>query len=611
MYNGVPMDLVADIKSHINVEDLVASYVQLKRVGRNFKGLCPFHTEKSPSFYVSAEKQLAYCFGCHQGGDIFQFFQLVEGVDFSEALKLLAERAGLDYAQYRSTTSKMPSKSEKQILLDAHEKATAFFETQLWETPEGSSALEYIRKRGLSDETIRRFRIGFAPDSFDALYNFLSQEKISKTSLIESGLVISKDTSGERVYDRFRLRLMFPIKNAQGQIVAFGGRALKKESEPKYLNSPETILYHKSEILYGFFDAKNVIREKGALLVEGYMDVIACHQAGFSHAVATSGTALTAQQVQMIHRLHDRFYFCFDRDNAGWEASKRGFLQVIPVAGIVRVVEIPSGKDPDECIKESPEAFTQALEHARPFFDVYLDRLFLQYPSIDSESAPKILSEVVPMLQQISSQASLDFLVRDIAKRLSVREASIYDALKRDRQLLHASVMRSSKKNISGKNPQESLSVPDPLTKPLLIPEEILIAVFFRFPEKIDLVKQHFPLDFLTGSYREVFTFIFEHGVSLLTDSSVLVNFSEAIRSRICFLSFYAEQRYDLFPEEEFQDALDKIWINHKNAQVKVLEQAVSQHMKEGRKQEAIATADQALKLRSSLEKDKFSFPSS
>ncbi|MEK7545390.1 MAG: DNA primase, partial [Patescibacteria group bacterium] len=237
------MDLVADIKSHINVEDLVSSYVQLKRVGKNFKGLCPFHTEKSPSFYVSAEKQLAYCFGCQQGGDIFQFFQLIEGVDFSEALKMLAERAGLDYAQYRSTMQKMPSKNEKQILLDAHEKATAFFETQLWETSAGATALEYIRGRGLSDETIRRFRIGFAPDSFDALYTFLSHENISKTSLIESGLVISKDTSGDRVYDRFRLRLMFPIKNAQGQIVAFGGRALKKDMEPKYLNSPETILY--------------------------------------------------------------------------------------------------------------------------------------------------------------------------------------------------------------------------------------------------------------------------------------------------------------------------------------------------------------------------------
>lgn len=577
------VDLVSDIKARINIEDLVGGYVQLKKVGRSYKGLCPFHQEKTPSFYVNPEKQLAYCFGCHQGGDLFAFYQLIEGADFPQALSQLAERAGLNPQEYRTSFQKIPNKSQKQPFFEVHEKAADFFSENLWNTDDGKKVLDYLFRRGLTEKTIRDFRLGFSPDEFDALTKYLLEAHIDRTVLIQSGLVIVKDVSGDRVYDRFRGRLMFPIKNTQGMIVGFGARALKKEMEPKYLNSPETPLYHKSEILYGFCDAKNVIREKGVLLVEGYMDLIACHQAGFTNAVATSGTALTTAQVKLLRRSTDTFYFCFDRDFAGWEASKHGFLEVLSQEGFVRMVQIPSGKDPAECLQSSgdvsdnasSESFSRAISDARPFLDIYFDRLFEQYFGSDvgrnSESVIHVMKEAVGVFQQIRSPVVLDLAIRDLAKRLDIREDSIYQEISRSKS--------GSFSPKIGKTREAVKSSDSPMVLKRLSPEETFLAVLFHFPEKFALVREKIFISAFSEKFQPIFTLLLEKGPSALLEAAHLHHLDEESCRLIHFLSFYAESVYaQLRPhdlEKLLQISLDKIFENIKNTRLGVLKKSI------------------------------------
>lgn len=582
------MDLVSDIKARINIEDLVGGYVQLKKVGRSYKGLCPFHQEKTPSFYVNPEKQLAYCFGCHQGGDLFAFYQLIEGADFPQALSQLAERAGLNMRDYRSSFQKVPSKSEKQPFFEAHEKAADFFSDRLWNSEDGKKVLDYLFRRGLSEKTIRDFWLGYAPDEFDGLTKFLLNEHVDRTVLIQSGLILSKDVAGERVYDRFRGRLMFPIKNAQGMIAAFGGRALKKDMEPKYLNSPETPLYHKSEILYLFSDAKNVIREKGVLLVEGYMDAIACHQAGFTNAVATSGTALTVQQVQLLRRYTDTFYFCFDNDNAGWEASRRGFFEVLGQEGFVKMVCLPYGKDPSECLQEgdpdSRESFSRAIIGARDFLEVYFDRLLEEFSPEKSESVSRIMKEILPVFQQIRSPVVLDCAIRDLAKRLDIREESIYQEISRDKsgKFSNKSGAFSSKnmmKNATQDVSKNSDTGKSHMVLKRLSPEETVLAVLLHFPEKFDALRERISGFQFSEKFQQSFAVLLESGSAALLEAAHFHRLDEDVCRLIHFLSFYAESVYaQLRPidlEKLLRISLDKISENIKNTRLGVLKKAI------------------------------------
>jgi DNA primase len=263
-------DPVDEIKSRLSIEELVSSYVQLKKAGRSYKGLCPFHSEKTPSFVVSSEKQICHCFGCNKGGDIFTFIQEVEGISFPEALRLLADRVGVKIEENKSKSVSV-SKKEKDEFYRAHDLAAEFFEKQLLSSRDGEKVLEYLYKRGLTNETIKEFRLGFAPDSYDSLYPFLLKKGINKDILIQSGLVSAKNLSSDDIYDKYRQRLIFPILDNLGKICGFGGRALKKDQMPKYLNSPENIIYNKSKLLYGLYHSQKAIKEfDKILLVEGY-----------------------------------------------------------------------------------------------------------------------------------------------------------------------------------------------------------------------------------------------------------------------------------------------------------------------------------------------------
>lgn len=415
------MTIFDDIKAKLDIVTLVSQYVQLKKAGRNFKGLCPFHNEKTPSFMVSPEKQIAYCFGCHKGGDVFKFTEELENLDTHETVELLADKAGIDTSKYDTRVnpeSYKVKKEQKEILQDVCSVSADFYESQLFDTDDGRKVLEYLRKRGLKDETIREFRLGFAPDSYEKTYSYLVSKNCNKDDILLCGQVSAKSTDASQVFDRFRLRLMFPIGDKNGKIVGFGGRKLRKEDEPKYLNSPDTPIYSKSNLLYGFDKAKEAIRnEDKVIFVEGYFDVISPHQAGFKNVVATSGTALSEEHMRFVKRYTKNVLFAFDSDPAGKAATLRA-VEIAVKNGIrPSIVSLKEFKDPDEACKHGK--FGECLDGAKYYMDYYIED-FTKNLSIDGKplsSAKKlqICEEFFAVLQFTDE----DIEIKDYLEKLS------------------------------------------------------------------------------------------------------------------------------------------------------------------------------------------------
>lgn len=447
-------DIVADIKNRLTIEDVVAPYVQLKRVGRSLKACCPFHQEKTPSFIVSTERQLAFCFGCNKGGDMFSFIQEIEGVDFKGAVEILAEKAGLDLELYKKTPifAAKASKDHREILYDINAETAKFFTGLLWSSKDGKKALQYLENRGFSANTIQDFQVGLSPDSFEDTRDHLVQKKCSINDLLELGLVIAKDTGGDKVYDRFRLRLMFPIWDANGRVVGFGGRALKTGEQPKYLNSPESPIYHKGGVLYGFDKAKKTIREQDlAIIVEGYMDVMASYQAGVRNVVASSGTALTEAQIKLIKRFTSNVIFSFDTDSAGQEALRRAVQLGQHYNLNMRVIRVPEGKDPDECIKKDVKLWEEAIKSAPFYLDYYLKRVGELHDCSTLEGKQKALREFLPFLKGAGAMER-DHFIKQLGFLLNTEPEFVYDefnALKKDPYVFEREFKLLDSSNIS------------------------------------------------------------------------------------------------------------------------------------------------------------------
>ncbi|MBI4235265.1 DNA primase [Candidatus Peregrinibacteria bacterium] len=420
-------DYVEEIKGRLGIFEVVSQYVQLKKAGRNFKGLCPFHGEKTPSFIVSPEKQICHCFGCNKGGDIFTFIQELEGITFPEALEVLAERAGV---KIEKQNLKKENKSEKDEFLQAHTWAADFFEKQLWETNDGRKVLEYLHRRGMKDETIREFKIGFAPDKYDGLYPSLLKKGIHQSTLVKSGLVSAKNLAADQVYDKYRARLIFPICDYLGNICGFGGRALKADQMPKYLNSAENVIYSKSKVLFGLSSAKKYIKEHDeVILVEGYFDMVLPFQEGVKNVVATSGTALTKEQVKMLSRLTRNSVSCFDSDEAGLEATKRAFALIMELGMTMKTFAFEKEKDPAEfVVAHGGEAFAALSKSAVDFMEFYLLKVLKANENRDFSGKNKILSEVLPFYKRLST-AGQDFYVKFLARELDLSERAIQDEI--------------------------------------------------------------------------------------------------------------------------------------------------------------------------------------
>jgi len=399
-----------EIRARSDIVEVVSQYVALKRTGKNFKGLCPFHAEKTPSFTVNPSLQRWRCFGCGLYGDVFDFIMRIENVTFVEAARLLAERLGLEFHTTGSASAQQ-QKDRREQILQVNRIAAQFFRDMLKRYPLPQRVLQ---QRGVTPETQERFGIGYAPPEWSALTNLIKTKRMPLTIAAEAGLIVQGE-SGE-YYDRFRDRLMFPIWDRQGRVVAFGGRALG-EATPKYLNSPETPLFRKSRTIYALHLARErMMAERTALLLEGYMDVVAAHQAGFTHAIASMGTSLTEEQIGILSRLVSRVIVVYDSDNAGIEAAKRAAEILQQHHMDVLVARLPDGEDPDSLLRRlGASALQECIDKAEPLTAFLLHNLQRRYELQTVEGRMKVLKEAIPILAAIPSGIERDRYITQLA----------------------------------------------------------------------------------------------------------------------------------------------------------------------------------------------------
>ena len=409
-------EIVEEVRSRNDIVDVISGYVKLQRKGSSYFGLCPFHNEKSPSFSVSPGKQMYYCFGCGAGGNVFTFIMEYENYTFPEALKLLAERAGITLPEQEYTGEERRQQDLKSAVREINKTAARYF-CYLLRTQQGEKAMQYLKNRSLSDETIKRFGIGYAGPYSDALYRYLKKQGISDQLLKESGLMQVNEKQG--MYDKFWNRVMFPIMDVNNKVIGFGGRVMG-DGKPKYLNSPETVIFDKSRNLYGLNYARTS-KKRYLLVCEGYMDVISMHQAGFTNAVASLGTALTSQHASLLKRYTDEVILTYDSDEAGIRAALRA-IPLLKTAGIsARVLHMDPYKDPDEFIKAlGQEAFQERIDAAENSFLFELSILQKSYDMKDPDSKTKFFQAVASRIAEFELELERENYIEAVAGRFQI-----------------------------------------------------------------------------------------------------------------------------------------------------------------------------------------------
>ena len=417
------------VKQQADIVRVVGEYVRLKKSGQNFTGLCPFHSEKTPSFAVHPVKQIYHCFGCGVGGDVFKFVMEMDKITFPEAVRAVAEKCGIPVPRARERTPEERLENQQRgALVEMHREAAAFFAQQLGGTPEGKAARAYLHDRGLDAESVARFGLGYAPSGGDALLRVLKPKYPEK--ILEGAGLFSRNENG-RLFDRFRRRIIFPIANESGKIVAFGGRALGDEL-PKYLNSPETPIYSKSGVLYHLDRAKEALRQRDfAVLVEGYMDAIAVARAGVGNVVASCGTSLTETQVKLLARFTRRVVVNYDPDTAGQAATERSLTILLERGAHVRVLALPGGRDPDSFIKaEGAAAYSKLLGEAPEYVDYLISRA-RQMDLATAEGKLRAVNFLMPYLQRIPDRLLRSEWASRIAQQLRIEEPVLRESLRK------------------------------------------------------------------------------------------------------------------------------------------------------------------------------------
>ncbi len=491
------MDEVEIIKQKINIVDLIQEYLPLKKAGVNFKAPCPFHNEKTPSFVVSPERQIFKCFGCQKSGDIFTFLMEKEGMDFKESLEILAKKAGIVLKQ----GDRGQVTGYRERLFEVNLKAQEFFHYILTKHALGKKALDYLKKRGISDESIKNFGIGYAPNSWESLTKFLLKRGFTSQEIITSGLAIPSKSS---LYDRFRGRITFPLIDGKEKLRGFSGRVLHPQ-EPKYINSPQTPIFDKSTYLFGINLAKMEIRnKKEAVLVEGEMDVILSHQAGFKNVVACKGTALTEGQIELLKKYTENLKLCFDMDLAGDSASRRS-IELLEKANLnIKVVEILGGKDAAEVILEDAKIWQTAIDGALPIYDYYLNSTAKRYDTKNPTDLKKIGQELIPVWAKIPDELVKEHYIQKLAAFLKTDDKVLREALlkvSKFPQKSYGSVlqMKKAQDNIVGVRSRRELL------------EEYLIALLLHPPKDLVFVPNFPETLFLKEAFRQIYVLLFLH----------------------------------------------------------------------------------------------------
>lgn len=446
-------DPIQEIRNKITIEEVVSSYLPLKKAGKNYKGLCPFHNEKTPSFIVSPEKQIAYCFGCHQGGDIFKFTQLMENVEFSDSLKMLAEKASVTLDSYNPEKEKK-NKDLKGKLKEALKVSSDMYAKNLHlDDKDSVKVLNYVLGRGVSLDTVKKFKIGFAKDGYTILYDKLVKEmKMDVSAVFDAGLLVSKDIDQNKYRDKFYLRLMFPFFDNKGDVVAFSSRALKGGQMPKYLNSPDTPLFNKSQIMYGFYQAKDTMRKtKEVVVVEGNFDVLASHDAGCTNTIAVSGTALTQDHLKLLKRYAKTIILAFDSDAAGEMATMKSVELANKSGFIVKIVNIPKGSDPADIVKNDHELWPDLVGKAKYYMDHYCEVWGNEFAAGGILFQKDIINKFLYLLSVNPSPIEVDLYIKKIADILLTKPENLFTELKSYKKSDLGFVKEVKKKSLKAK----------------------------------------------------------------------------------------------------------------------------------------------------------------
>lgn len=479
-----------EIKSKLDIVDIIREYIPLKPAGVNFRALCPFHREKSPSFVVSPEKQIWHCFGCSKGGDIFSFVMEMDGLSFVESLRALAPKAGVTL---RKQDPKLTS--QRNRLLDILELSRKYYQGQLRDDFEAEPIRKYLFERGLTLETIDLWQIGYSHDSWDDLFNFLKSKGYKENEIFMAGMAVKKESTN-RFYNRFRGRIMFPINDINGNAVAFSARVNPRKEEEevmgKYINSPQTMVYDKSKILFGLDKAKQEIKKRDLTIVaEGQMDVITAHQYGYKNVIALSGTALTGEQVMLLKRYSNNVALAFDMDAAGKMAAERGIKEAMQAGMNIKVVEALNGKDPDECIKNNPEEWEKAVKNAKSVMQYYFDKTFTDLDLSHVDDKRKAAEKLLPTINRLGNKIEQDFWLKKLAQAIDVRDDILYETLKnaklRQKTPKYAKETPSDVKEVRVKQSREEMM------------SELLLAMLVKFPRFIEWTIKHIHPDQIIG----------------------------------------------------------------------------------------------------------------
>ena len=544
----IPEILLNQIQDRLDIVEIISAYAPLKKSGRNFKAPCPFHHEKTPSFMVSPDKQIFHCFGCGVGGNVFSFLMKQEKKDFREVVEMLAERVGVEIPKDRYAN---PQDTERNsIFFKAHASAADHYHKILVSAKEAEKARAYLKKRGVSDEAARAFHLGYAPDSWDGLYRAL-KNNIPDAILEKAGLVLSRKEGG--FYDRFRQRLIFPILDSKGICIAFGGRVLD-DSLPKYLNSPESEIYSKGKQLYGFFQARKAIHEQdGVIVVEGYLDLIACHQAGVENVVASLGTALTPEQVRLIKRHTKNVFILYDADAAGESATLRGLELFLEEGLEVKIVRLTAGHDPDSYLKEFGVAqFREELAKAKTLFEYKLTLLKARHDSRSVEGKVKIANDLVTLFSKVQNEILRSAWLRALAKELSLSEEAL------------VAEMRKAEGRI--RNPKGMEASPAGLSNEVRSVEKLLIGLMLDdFNFILEAKAQIRAEDFQNSTARNIVKRLLQSEGTVPLPPVQLINFYKDDPESVRIISLScAETETVVDKEKTFTDCLS--WVKRSRA---------------------------------------------
>lgn len=596
-----------EIKSRLDIVEVIRDYIPLKPAGTSFRAICPFHHEKSPSFMVSPEKQIWHCFGCGKGGDIFSFVMEMEGISFVESLRQLANKAGIKLQQVDAKLS-----SQRNRILDMLDLSAHYFNRALLDSKQAQGTRDYLTRRGLRPDTIEAWRIGYSLDDWQMLTNFLKGRGYNDNEIFLAGLSIkSQDRPG--FYDRFRGRIMFPICDVNGNVAAFSARVSPEreaiEKMGKYINSPQTMVYDKGRILFGLNFAKMAIKQADqAIIVEGQMDCITAHQQGFKNVIASSGTALTADQINLIKRYTINISLAFDADKAGEMAAERGMREAMAAEMNAKVIQIPSGKDPDECIRNNPEEWRRSVESAKPVMRYYFDKVFSELDMDSVENRRLGAKKFLAVIARTNNKIEQDYWLKTLSEKIDVNENVLREIFSQARSQELKRDHRLDRKVDAVQAVREHLSREGLLT-------ELMISILLKFHNLIDYTSERVHLDYLSGEQCRVLyknMVIYYNNIKESTDylsygaAEKAFDFAQFRRwatengvhgELIDKLLLLGERDFFDYEIDQAKDELIKIILELKKyflvARMKEVEKLIVQTEREGQNDEAIALLEE------------------